>query len=170
MSLEKLINQAQPPLLSLLTVCLNHPQAHVRQSAYALVGDMVIHCFCVLRPHIPGIMGKLILQLDPEPKFEFIAALNNAAWSVGEVALRYGKSECHSVIPHLLTNPTVRRRIPTMGRPADFKAGSNPTGSKGTKKLARKCSRGDRTNRANAPDRCRASLGRVCGGIVSGLV
>ncbi|KAK0447503.1 armadillo-type protein [Armillaria borealis] len=91
MSLEELINQTQPPLLSLLTVCLNHSQAHVRQSAYALVGDMVIRCFCVLRPHIPSIMGKLILQLDPEPKFEFIGALNNATWSVGEVALRYGQ-------------------------------------------------------------------------------
>ncbi len=91
MSLEGLINQTQPNLLSLLTVCLKHPQAPVRQSAYALVGDMAMGCFTVLRPHMPGIMGELILQLDPEPKFEFISASNNAAWSVGEVALRYGR-------------------------------------------------------------------------------
>jgi len=36
-------------------------------------------------------MQELILQLDPEPKFEFVSAANNAAWSVGEVALRYGR-------------------------------------------------------------------------------
>jgi len=91
MALESLIVNSQPHLLSLLTVCLKHPQAPVRQSAYALVGDMAMSCFVLLRPHMPGIMGELILQLDPEPKVEFISASNNAAWSVGEVALRYGR-------------------------------------------------------------------------------
>ena len=90
MSLEPLIARSQPHLLTLLTVCLKHPQAPVRQSAYALVGDMAMSCFIILRPHMPEIMPELILQLDPEPKFEFISASNNAAWSVGEVALRYG--------------------------------------------------------------------------------
>jgi transportin-1 len=93
MSLEPLISQGQPNLLSLLTVCLKHPQAPVRQSAYALVGDMAMSCFVLLRPHMPDIMAELILQLDPEPKVEFISASNNAAWSVGEVALRYGRGE-----------------------------------------------------------------------------
>jgi transportin-1 len=91
MLLEPLINSSQPNLLSLLTVCLKHPQAPVRQSAYALVGDMAMGCFVLLRPHMPGIMAELTLQLDPEPKVEFISASNNAAWSVGEVALRYGR-------------------------------------------------------------------------------
>jgi transportin-1 len=93
MSLESFIMHGQPHLLTLLTVCLKHPQAPVRQSAYALVGDMAMSCFIILRPHMPEIMPQLILQLDPEPKVEFISASNNAAWSVGEVALRYGRSE-----------------------------------------------------------------------------
>ncbi|KAH7925297.1 ARM repeat-containing protein [Leucogyrophana mollusca] len=92
-TLEPLISQTQPDLLALLTVCLKHPQAPVRQSAYALVGDLAMGCFGLLRPHLPGIMEELILQLDPEPKVEFISACNNAAWSVGEVALRYGQNE-----------------------------------------------------------------------------
>lgn len=91
MALEPLIAASQPNLLSLLTVCLKHPHAPVRQSAYALVGDMAMSCFTLLRPHMPGIMAELTLQLDPEPKVEFISASNNAAWSVGEVALRYGR-------------------------------------------------------------------------------
>ena len=91
MALEPLIRVSEPNLLSLLTVCLKHPNAPVRQSAYALVGDMAMGCFVLLRPHMPGIMSELIMQLDPEPKFEFISASNNAAWSVGEVALRYGR-------------------------------------------------------------------------------
>jgi transportin-1 len=91
MSLEPLINSTHPSILTLLSVCLKHPHAPVRQSAYALVGDMAMMCFPLLRPHMPGIVGELIGQLDPEPKVEFVSASNNAAWSVGEVALRYGR-------------------------------------------------------------------------------
>jgi len=91
MSLEPFITNSNPNMLNLLTFCLKHPQAPVRQSAYALVGDMAMGCFVLLRPHMPGIMQELIQQLDPEPKLEFISASNNAAWSVGEVALRYGR-------------------------------------------------------------------------------
>ena len=94
MALEPLITESQPNLLTLLTVCLKHPQAPVRQSAYALVGDLAMGCFGLLRPAMPGMMQELIGQLDPEPKFEFVSASNNAAWSVGEVALRYGRGAC----------------------------------------------------------------------------
>ena len=94
MSLEPSISRSNPNLLTLLTVCLKHPQAPVRQSAYALVGDLAMNCFTILRPHMPAIMQELIMQLDPEPKVEFVSACNNAAWSVGEVALRYGRGTC----------------------------------------------------------------------------
>ena len=94
MALDSSFARSQPNLLSLLTICLKHPQAPVRQSAYALVGDLAMNCFPILRPHMPGIMQELIIQLDPEPKVEFISACNNAAWSVGEVALRYGRGGC----------------------------------------------------------------------------
>jgi transportin-1 len=95
MSLEPFIAESQPNLLTLLTVCLKHPQAPVRQSGYALVGDLAMNCFAILRPHMPGVMAELIAQLDPEPKVEFVSACNNAAWSVGEVALRYGRGMSH---------------------------------------------------------------------------
>ncbi|KAH9920928.1 ARM repeat-containing protein [Fomitopsis serialis] len=93
MALEHLVNNTQPNLVSLLTICLKHPQAPVRQSAYALVGDMAMHCFPLLKPHTANIMHELIEQLDPEPKVEFVSACNNAAWSVGEIALRYGRDD-----------------------------------------------------------------------------
>ncbi|EEB92648.1 hypothetical protein MPER_08811 [Moniliophthora perniciosa FA553] len=40
MALEPFINNTKPSLLALLTVCLKHPYAYARQSAYALEGDM----------------------------------------------------------------------------------------------------------------------------------
>ncbi|KAG2015342.1 karyopherin Kap95 [Coprinopsis cinerea AmutBmut pab1-1] len=114
MHLENLINTSSPHLLHLLTVCLKHPQAPVRQSAYALVGDMAVNCFPLLKPHMPGIMNELILQLDPEPKFEFVSASNNAAWSVGEVALRYGRDDPEF---QQWVNPLISRLIPILLHP-----------------------------------------------------
>ena len=115
MSLEPLITSCQPNLLGLLTICLKHPQAPVRQSAYALVGDLAMGCFPLLRPAMPGIMQELIVQLDPEPKFEFVSASNNAAWSVGEVALRYGRGQSqfqwHSLL--LLMSSYLVQMIPS---------------------------------------------------------
>lgn len=51
---------------------------------------MAVQCFELLRPFMPEIMPELVAQLYPEPKPEEVSACNNAAWSVGEVALRYG--------------------------------------------------------------------------------
>ncbi|KAF9049669.1 armadillo-type protein [Rhodocollybia butyracea] len=93
MSLESLISQSQPNLLMPVTTCLRHPKAAVRQSAYALVGEMAVSCFTLLKPHIPGIMAQLMLQLDSEPVLEFVDVSNNAAWSAGEVALRCGRDD-----------------------------------------------------------------------------
>ncbi|KAH7883240.1 armadillo-type protein [Phlebopus sp. FC_14] len=114
LGLEPLISQTQPHLLSLLTVCLKHPQAPVRQSGYALVGDLAMGCFNLLRPQLPAIMAELILQLDPEPKLEFISACNNAAWSVGEVALRYGRDDPEF---QQWVNPLIARLIPILLHP-----------------------------------------------------
>ncbi|RPD57675.1 ARM repeat-containing protein [Lentinus tigrinus ALCF2SS1-7] len=113
-ALEPHINRSQPNLLSLLTVCLHHPHAAVRQSGYALVGDMAMNCFPLLRPHVPAIMQELILQLDPEPKVEFISACNNAAWAVGEVALRYGRDDPEF---QQWVRPLIARLIPILLHP-----------------------------------------------------
>ncbi|KAI0001044.1 transportin-PC [Russula vinacea] len=74
MALKPFIENNQPAFFQLLVLCLKHPQAPVRQSAYALVGDLAMACFPLLRQHMPQVMQELILQLDPEPKVEFISA------------------------------------------------------------------------------------------------
>ena len=70
---------------------LQRPQAPVRQSGYALVGDMAVSCFPLVRPYMGHVMNELVLQLEAEPRIEYVSACNNAAWSVGEVALKYGR-------------------------------------------------------------------------------
>jgi transportin-1 len=91
MQLEPLIGQSQ--MFELVTACLRHPRAPVRQSAYALVGDLAIGCFPLLRPFTGGVMNELVQQLEPEPRAEMVSASNNAAWSVGEIALRFGRGQ-----------------------------------------------------------------------------
>ncbi|QRW12567.1 importin subunit beta-2 [Ceratobasidium sp. AG-Ba] len=117
-SIVQLVQQSQPPLLQLLAVCLKHPDPPVRQSGYALVGDMAISCFEVLRPVIPQIMPELIEQIMPEPKIEFVSACNNAAWSVGEVALHYGSDPEFGQ----WVTPLIQRLIPILLSPKSPKS------------------------------------------------
>ena len=44
-----------------------------------------------------------VVSAYAEPKVEFISACNNAAWSVGEVALRYGRG----MFAHFSTRPRI---------------------------------------------------------------
>ncbi|KAA1476473.1 ARM repeat-containing protein [Dentipellis sp. KUC8613] len=114
MELKPFIENGEPNFFQLLTVCLKHPQAPVRQSAYALIGDLAMACFPLLRPNMAGVMQELIVQLDPEPKVEFISACNNAAWSVGEVALRYGRDDPEF---QQWVQPLISRLVPILLHP-----------------------------------------------------
>jgi transportin-1 len=103
--ISQLIATNQPPLLHLMAVCLTvsflffhsgvqctadnqHPEAAVRQSAHALLGDMAISCFDLLRPVVPQIMPSVIQQIETEPAPESVSVCNNAAWATGEIALQ----------------------------------------------------------------------------------
>lgn len=103
MQIKPLLENSNPPLFTLIGICLKHPQPSVRQSSYALVGDMAVQCFELLRPFMPQIMPEIVTQLYPDPKSDEVSACNNAAWSVGEVALRYGSDpEFASWVPGLI--------------------------------------------------------------------
>ncbi|KAF8525967.1 armadillo-type protein [Hysterangium stoloniferum] len=111
MQIKPLLESSSPPLFTLIGICLKHPQPSVRQSSYALIGDMAVQCFELLRPFMPQIMPEIVAQLYPDPKPDEVSACNNAAWSVGEVALRYGSDPefaqwvpglIHQLIPCLL--------------------------------------------------------------------
>lgn len=83
-----LISQNQPPLMQLLLMCFQDPIAEVRQSAYALLGDLVINCFDDVRPCLQQVMQELVSQIDI--KTDSISVTNNAAWSAGEICLQAG--------------------------------------------------------------------------------
>ncbi|KAF8331346.1 armadillo-type protein [Cantharellus anzutake] len=100
---RELIVASNPPLMPLIAASIKHPEASVRQSAYALIGDVAISVPDLLRPSLGDLMPQLLEQISPEPKHEFISACNNAAWSVGEIALNMGQDpEFNQWIPALI--------------------------------------------------------------------
>ncbi|KAF7424984.1 hypothetical protein PC9H_010295 [Pleurotus ostreatus] len=112
MALEPFLSQSQ--LVQLVTLCLKLPQALARQSAYELIGELAMSCFTILRPHMPAIMPGLMLQLDLEPEFGFVNTSKNATWSIGEVALRYGRDDQEF---QQWVNPLIARLIPILLHP-----------------------------------------------------
>ncbi|KAH8708451.1 armadillo-type protein [Phaeosphaeriaceae sp. PMI808] len=77
----------------LLAVCMKDSNDDVRQSAYALLGDCAIYVFGQLQPCLLPLMEILIAQLDTtqgqgEIDDTGYSVINNACWSVGEIAMR----------------------------------------------------------------------------------
>ncbi|KAL3914104.1 MAG: hypothetical protein SGPRY_007740 [Prymnesium sp.] len=83
-SIEVVISQSMLP--QLLLACMNDPQADVRQSAYALVGDLAKASIAVLAPVLQDVLRVLVGQLEPEN----VSVCNNASWALGEIAVKVG--------------------------------------------------------------------------------
>ena len=83
-AIEQLL--APSPMAQLLLACMKDEQPDVRQSAYALVGDLAKAAIGVLRPLLNEHLTVLTQQLDPE----FVSVCNNASWALGEIAVKVG--------------------------------------------------------------------------------
>lgn len=89
----KLVRDTQPNMFEMMVFCLENPNADVRQSAYALLGDCAIYIYPALSPWLNKIMPLLVSQLDlaqPASGGEGspYAVTNNACWSCGEISMR----------------------------------------------------------------------------------
>ncbi|KTW31717.1 uncharacterized protein T551_00978 [Pneumocystis jirovecii RU7] len=106
---EYLIMQAEPPLVQLLSICITDPLPEVRQSSYALLGDLSIFCFQHIKPYITPLISELIGQLDMH--HESFGVCSNAAWSAGEISLKMG----HEMLPYV--DPLLNRLIKLLKGP-----------------------------------------------------
>ncbi|EPX73852.1 karyopherin Kap104 [Schizosaccharomyces octosporus yFS286] len=84
-----LIAQADPPMGQIIGVCAKDEVAEVRQSAYALLGDMCMFCFDQIRPYCDALLLDMLPQM--QMPLLHVSASNNAIWSAGEMALQLGK-------------------------------------------------------------------------------
>ena len=62
------------------------PMSEVRQSSFALLGDLTKACFRHVKPHIGEFMPVLARNLNPE----LISVCNNATWAIGEISVQLG--------------------------------------------------------------------------------
>mmetsp|Transcript_9429 Transcript_9429/g.21924 ORF Transcript_9429/g.21924 Transcript_9429/m.21924 type:complete len:365 (-) Transcript_9429:531-1625(-) len=94
-------------MIQLLYACMRAEQSDIRQSAYALVGDLAKSSPAVLQPAFGDMMPLLVSQLNPE----YVSVCNNAAWAVGEIAVRVG-AEMRAYAPELIA-----QLVPIINRP-----------------------------------------------------
>lgn len=101
-----LVEQASPRLQTALLHCMRDATPDVRQSAYALVGDLAKACVDQLRPVLGEYLPLLTQQLDPS----YVSVCNNASWAIGEIAIKVGadmRPYVEGVLQQLI--PTINR-------------------------------------------------------------
>lgn len=78
---------SSPRLVGLLYQCAQDPQADVRQSTFALLGDLTKVCFGHIKPQVQSFMNLLAQNLSSAN----ISVCNNAIWAIGEICMQMGK-------------------------------------------------------------------------------
>ncbi|NXF28253.1 TNPO2 protein, partial [Rhodinocichla rosea] len=90
---------ARSNIMTLLFQCMQDTMPEVRQSSFALLGDLTKACFVHVKPCIAEFMPILGTNLNPE----FISVCNNATWAIGEICMQMG-SEMQPYVPMVLQN------------------------------------------------------------------
>ncbi|XP_041270892.1 transportin-2, partial [Onychostruthus taczanowskii] len=78
---------ARSNIMTLLFQCMQDTMPEVRQSSFALLGDLTKACFVHVKPCIAEFMPILGTNLNPE----FISVCNNATWAIGEICMQMGE-------------------------------------------------------------------------------
>ncbi|XP_022254384.1 transportin-1-like [Limulus polyphemus] len=89
-------------IMQLLFQCMQDPIPEVRQSSFALLGDLSKACFQHVNPCISDFVPILGQNLNPE----FISVCNNATWAIGEISVKLG-SEMKPYVPMVLNQLVV---------------------------------------------------------------
>merc|ERR1740131_637718 len=97
--IERLV--AGSNIMHLLYQCVQDSMPEVRQSSFALLGDLTKACFPHVHPCIPEFMPILSGNLNPE----YISVCNNATWAAGEISVKLG-NDMAGYIPAIL-NPLI---------------------------------------------------------------
>ncbi|XP_033738748.1 transportin-1-like isoform X3 [Pecten maximus] len=89
---------ANSNILKLLFQCMQDPMPEVRQSSFALLGDLTKACFQHVKPCIGDFMPILGSNLNPE----FISVCNNATWAIGEISIKMIATEMQPYVTLVL--------------------------------------------------------------------
>ncbi|KAH8235179.1 hypothetical protein KR032_009840 [Drosophila birchii] len=91
---------ANSNIMHLLYQCMQDVLPEVRQSSFALLGDLTKACF----PHVHPFMAEFFPILGQNLNPELISVCNNATWAIGEICMKLGeetKQYIHLVLADL---------------------------------------------------------------------
>lgn len=97
---ENLVPLGSPNIIQLLPSCMTDVYPDVKQSVYALIGDLAIYAFNHLQPFVPNIMPEIVNQISAN-NIQIISVCNNAAWAAGEIAWRSDNTFEPFIVPLL---------------------------------------------------------------------
>ncbi|EDV23327.1 uncharacterized protein TRIADDRAFT_50449 [Trichoplax adhaerens] len=83
-NIDSLIGKSN--LLALLYQCMQDQTDEVRQSSFALLGDLTKACFGHVQQYVGDMMPLLGKNLNPD----LVSVCNNSAWAIGEMAMQMG--------------------------------------------------------------------------------
>ncbi|KAK4746628.1 hypothetical protein SAY87_025665 [Trapa incisa] len=85
-NIESLVSKSR--LGDLLIQCCMDDQSDVRQSSFALVGDLARACPAHLHPRVAEYLNIAAKQLESPKLKESVLVANNACWAIGEIAVK----------------------------------------------------------------------------------
>ena len=91
---------AHPQLLQLLYETMMDRDPDVRQSSFALLGDLAKVACTHLLPHLNHFLPLCATNLNPH----FSSVCNNASWAVGELAIKAGAAPLAPHVDRLMNN------------------------------------------------------------------
>ena len=72
-------------------MAFQYPDGPVRQSTFALIGDLAGNAINALYPLLGQLLPMLTEAISPTPKTSQASVDSNAVWAVGELAMTLGK-------------------------------------------------------------------------------
>ncbi|KZV42117.1 Importin beta-2 isoform 2 [Dorcoceras hygrometricum] len=110
--IESLISQSN--LRDMLLQCCMDDAYDIRQSAFALLGDLARVCPVHLHSRLPEFLDVAAMQLNTPKLKETLSVANNACWAIGELAIKVHKE----VSPVVLS--VISCLVPILQHPEDL--------------------------------------------------
>ncbi|CAM9616045.1 unnamed protein product, partial [Hapterophycus canaliculatus] len=92
---------ASSNLLQILLQCCGDESVEVRQSAFAVVGELAKSCMAHLKQALPQFLERLVRNLSDA--IELVYVCNNASWAIGEIANAAEKEVVKPWVPGIMS-------------------------------------------------------------------
>ncbi|KAJ3369482.1 hypothetical protein GGF31_005192 [Allomyces arbusculus] len=100
-SAEAVVARYLPGTMAAVTVAMEDPSPHVKQSALGLFGDLVVNTFRHVQPHAAELLNRAIPLIKPFDEMSWQRLCNNATWVCAELTDKMG-AEMAAKVPDLV--------------------------------------------------------------------